>query len=251
MFHVENARFRYEPYPIGLIRPAFDENVYQQLVTTFPPAELFMDLPKVGQKLLLSEKFHPRQYHDYVASSPPWRELHRAVKSTEFIASVLEMLRGHGIDLGYKHYPPTAKRALQKTWLDLRRGRWPRYDARLSARFDYSMIPANGGYIAPHTDSPGKVVTLVVSMAKEGDWDPSFGGATDVNRLLDPRRSFNHLNDKCRFDEVEVLESFPFEPNQIVLFVKTFNSWHSVRPTTGGTSTAMRRTLTINIEEDD
>jgi hypothetical protein len=30
--------------------------------------------------------------------------------------------------------------------------------------------------------------------------------------------------------------------------VKTFNSWHSVRPMTGIGSDALRRTLTINIE---
>jgi len=34
-----------------------------------------------------------------------------------------------------------------------------------------------------------------------------------------------------------------------VIFVRTFNSWHSVPPMTGKGSGAMRRTLTINIEE--
>lgn len=34
-----------------------------------------------------------------------------------------------------------------------------------------------------------------------------------------------------------------------VLFVRTFNSWHSVRPMQGTGSSAMRRSLTINIEE--
>jgi hypothetical protein len=33
-----------------------------------------------------------------------------------------------------------------------------------------------------------------------------------------------------------------------VVFVKTFNSWHSVRPMTGSGSALMRKTLTINIE---
>jgi hypothetical protein len=33
-----------------------------------------------------------------------------------------------------------------------------------------------------------------------------------------------------------------------VIFVKTFNSWHSVRPMQGNGSGAMRKTLTINIE---
>jgi hypothetical protein len=47
---------------------------------------------------------------------------------------------------------------------------------------------------------------------------------------------------------MEVLDTFEFTPNQVVVFVKTFNSWHSVRPMTGAGSPLMRKTLTINIE---
>ena len=47
---------------------------------------------------------------------------------------------------------------------------------------------------------------------------------------------------------MEQIDVFEFEPNQCVVFVKTFNSWHCVRPMQGNGSQAMRRTLTINIE---
>lgn len=47
---------------------------------------------------------------------------------------------------------------------------------------------------------------------------------------------------------MEILDTFAFESNQAVIFVKTFNSWHSVRPMVGNSANAMRRTLTINIE---
>jgi hypothetical protein len=47
---------------------------------------------------------------------------------------------------------------------------------------------------------------------------------------------------------MQVLDTYPFTPNQAVVFVKTFNSWHSVRPMQGIGSPAMRKTLTINIE---
>jgi UDP-glucose 4-epimerase len=50
------------------------------------------------------------------------------------------------------------------------------------------------------------------------------------------------------FEDMDVVDSFAFTPNQAVVFVKTFNSWHSVRPMTGNGSAAMRKTLTINIE---
>ena len=50
------------------------------------------------------------------------------------------------------------------------------------------------------------------------------------------------------FKDMDVLDTYEFTPNQAVMFVKTFNSWHSVRPMTGQGSEAMRKTLTINIE---
>jgi hypothetical protein len=46
---------------------------------------------------------------------------------------------------------------------------------------------------------------------------------------------------------MEVLETFEFLPNTGVVFVKTFNSWHSVRPIQGPSDGTMRRNLVINI----
>ena len=51
--------------------------------------------------------------------------------------------------------------------------------------------------------------------------------------------------------EVETLNTFEFGPNQCIIFVRTFNSLHCVRPMTGKGSQAMRRSLTINIETQD
>jgi hypothetical protein len=110
------------------------------------------------------------------------------------------------------------------------------------------MLPADGGHILPHTDSPNKVVTLIISMVDEGEWDPAFGGGTDVNRHKDSKHNFNWTNAQGRFEDMEVIDTYEFSPNQAVMFIKTFNSWHSVRPMTGKGSAAMRRTLTINIE---
>jgi len=88
-------------------------------------------------------------------------------------------------------------------------------------------------------------------MLREGEWDPSLGGGTDVNAPKDVRYSFNHLNRQAGFDDMGVLDTFAFTPNQAVVFVKTFNSWHSVRPMTGDGAGRMRKTLTINIEAGD
>ena len=75
----------------------------------------------------------------------------------------------------------------------------------LRSRFEFSMLPADGGQVIPHTDSPGKVITLVLSMLADGEWEPSVGGGTDVNV---PRRSalmFNRMNEKAGFEDVDVV----------------------------------------------
>ena len=110
------------------------------------------------------------------------------------------------------------------------------------------MMPSTGGCIKPHTDSPQKLITLVYSIVSSGEWKPEWGGGTDVLRVKEPRNSFNHVNRQAEFAEVDVIKTFEFVPNQLVVFVKTFNSWHAVRPMTGENPPAMRRTLTINIE---
>jgi hypothetical protein len=242
----DQLQFRYEPYPIGIARPAIAEDLYRELVISYPPQELFAYLPKVGHKYSLSEKSHGEAYTTFIESHAAWRELHAWIKSDRFIPAVMEALKAHHIELGHKHLSE-GKRAL-KTVKNLARGRRRPLPPRLSTRFEFSMLPADGGYIMPHTDSPSKIVTLIVSMAGDEEWNAAFGGGTDVNRPKDVRLAFNRMNAQAGFDDVEVLDTFEFTPNQVVVFVKTFNSWHSVRPMTGTGSPLMRKTLTINIE---
>ena len=248
-FSFEHLKFRYEPFPIGVARPLMPEGVYQDFLENFSEVDLFEDykaMGKPGEKYTLSEKENPRVYNDFVRSNPVWREFHSWIKSDDFVYGIMDTLREHQIDLGYRCTP--AIKRLSRRFKDIRRGRFSGGAHRLRARFEFSALPAEGGHLLPHTDSLPKVVTIIVSMVREGEWNPDFGGGTDVNRPKDIRTSFNELNRLGRFEDMEVLDTFEFAPNQGVIFIKTFNSWHSVRPMTGTGSHALRRTLTINIE---
>ena len=99
----------------------------------------------------------------------------------------------------------------------------------------------------PHTDARRKLITFVISMVRDGEWDTRNGGGLDINRPRDPRLNYNQINRHAGFEDMEVIDTYEFMPNQCVVFIKTFNSWHSVRPMTGVDSTALRKTLTINI----
>jgi hypothetical protein len=250
MFNFANMEFRYEPFPIGIAKPVIDEAMYSEMIRSFPPIELFEYFPKVGKKYSLSEKCNPREYRNIIRTTPVWRRLHSWIKSSEFIDSVERMLRAHHIDLGLDKKRPAGAKLWGQVLTDLGRGRLPRRPLRLRARFEFSNLPADGGCVIPHTDAQKKLITLIVSIVKEGEWTDAWGGGTDINRPKDVRYAFNWVNRNVPFEEVEVCDTFPFAPNQCIVFVKTFNSLHSVRPMTGAGTDALRRTLTINIEED-
>ena len=244
MMNLSAARFRYEPYPIGLARHVFEPAVYEELLATFPEIGLFRHMQDHGSKYSLSELNHPQNYYRFLERNRRWGELFKRLKSAEFIDDTLKMLRAHRIDLGLRavrERPAGLRQRLAGLLGGAARAR------DLSARFEFSMMPAQGGHIIPHTDSPQKLVTLVVSMVQAGEWRAQWGGGTDVLRPKDPADNFNYLNRQLAFEDVVVLDSFAFEPNQCIIFVKTFNSLHSVQAMRGPPD-ALRRTLTINIE---
>jgi hypothetical protein len=249
MFSYDHVKFRYDPFPIGLARPIMKPELYEQMVSNFPSLDLFESfeaMGKQGRKYTLSEKENQKVYLDFVNSSPLWRHFYAWIKSREFPYGVMELLRQHDIDLGYRYVPPA--RRWSRQFKNLARARpSPRY-VPLKARFEFSALPADRGHLVPHTDAPTKIVTMIVSILRNGEWNRAFGGGTDVNQPKDDRYRFNHLNRLADFEDMDVLHTYEFLANQAVIFVKTFNSWHSVRPMSGVGSDAVRRTLTINIE---
>jgi hypothetical protein len=247
-FNYDYVNFRYEPFPIALAKPIMDDVIYRAFLDAFPTLDIFESFEKMGKKgrkFTLSEKENPKIYNEFVQSSPVWREFHTWIKSDEFAYGALEMLNRHHIDLGFEHVA-RGKRVVKRLKTAVTGKVSPR-EVPLKARFEFSALPADGGCLPPHTDAPTKIVTMVVSMASEGEWNPAWGGGTDVNRPKSNALAYNQMNTVAGFDDMEVLDSYEFTPNQAVIFVKTFNSWHSVRPMTGDPG-ILRRTLTVNIE---
>jgi len=246
-FFYDDLAFKYDPFPIGLAKPLMDDATYRKLVAAYPSLDQFDFLPKLGNKYSLSERFNPKVYHDVIRNDPVWRDFHAWLNGPEFLDGILAALKQHHVDLGYNTRRGPMKR-LRSLMKDIKQGEIGPKAVRLKTRFEFSMLPADGGNIKPHTDSHSKVITLVVSMPDEGEWNPAWGGGTDVNLPKDRTRVFNELNEQGEFEDMDVLDSFDFTPNQGVIFVRTFNSWHSVRPMTGPGTQAMRKTLTINVE---
>jgi hypothetical protein len=244
-FNYEHLEFRYDPFPIGLAKPLIEPGLYKEFLANYPQQDWFLYMEKLGHKYSLSEHFNPKTFNKFLKSNPLWNDFNKWIKSRDFVRGVLQALAERNLDVGFNP-DMTIIRQLRKRLTH--RGRLSCSNARLISRFEFSMLPADGGNIKPHTDSPNKIITLVVSMVDDGEWNPEFGGGTDLNQAKDVRQNFNQTNTQGEFRDMDVIDTFEFTPNQAVIFVRTFNSWHSVRPMTGKGSDAMRKTLTINIE---
>ena len=247
-FSYEHLQMRYEPFPIGVARPIMEEALYRELLDNYPDIKLFDSHSahgKAGNKYALTEKLDPKQYYRFIKSNPLWRDFHQWVTRGSFIEEALTALHDRDIDLGYEFKGRMHR--LRQRYRDLKNLRLCPRQRPLMARFEFSALPSNGGMVVPHTDATRKLVTFVISMTRAGEWDLGHGGGTDVNQPRYSRLAFNFENRHAEFDDMEVIDTYEFTPNQAVIFIKTFNSWHSVRPMTGVDSDALRRTLTINI----
>jgi hypothetical protein len=251
MLNFSATHIRYEPYPLVVLRPALQAGLYNELCDSYPDTALFGTHPKYEYKLTLSEKFQADNYNRFIEGNKPWKRFHTWLKSDEFIRETVDFLKDCQIDLDAEECFEPAWKRLGRVLGAVGHGRLPSVAPRLRSRFEFSVLKADGGEVAPHTDTPKKIITLVLSMIKDGEWDPEIGGGLDVNRAVVTQYSFNWKNQKVPWEKIEVLETIPFVPNQCTVFVKTFNSLHSVRKMTERGSQALRKSVTIVIEKDE
>jgi hypothetical protein len=246
-FLPNNLQFRYEPFPIGRMVPMVEEATYRQMTQQWPPKALFEHQPRLGDKYTLSQSCHPREYRDFVRSSPLWSRFDEFITSPQFITETMQALLARHIDLGYREGVSKFKQTM-KNLRALATGRSSHRGARLTGSWEFQMMPCVGGHILPHTDAPSKIVTITLAIIGPGEWDTAWGGGLDINRSRDARYAYNQLNRQAAFDDMAVVDTFEFTPNSGVVFIKTFNSWHSVRPMTGKDPNVMRRNIIINIK---
>ena len=228
MFNWDNVSIRHQPYTVFYIRDLVHPQFYSSLAETFPLLSRFRYRETLGNKYLLTE-LEGQPYYDFVDAHPQWREFYNEIKSIGFREQVLSFVRSH----------------MNGSLTD------DRVADSFTSRFEFSALPTNGGSQRPHTDSPRKVVTLVLSLMKEGEWNPNWGGGTSICRPKDETLHSNYSNQYLDFDDVEVIDTFPFIPNGCVMFVKTDVSWHCVTPINLPDSSAMRKTVAISLYNKD
>ncbi len=208
----------YEPFPVGFFTPAFPCDIYNEMERSWPEHSLFKSLPELGRKFSLSEMDNEHHWHKMIKSDP-WESFHTYVSSDFFIKRVFNTLKKNSVEIFVSE--------------------------KISTRWEFSMLPGHGGHIKAHTDSPHKVVTLVLSFSE--DWPVDVGG-TEIFKVKRPEDSFNFMNRQMSWKKIEFVRRMPFGSNICTLFVKTHDSLHGVRPLNNPGK--MRKTIVINLMID-
>lgn len=256
MFDFSAAKFRYTPYPIGWAPDVLPADLYLELANSYPDLSQMFKRKSLGNKYILTE-FDGKPYYDVVSISASWRKLYNFIKSPSFVEYLLGFLKEKGIDLGLGGINFVSDDFFESP-LDKNIKRIHRLGQRifskqnnrnfhLTSRFEFGAFPGNGGSQYPHSDAPRKTIALVLSMAKENEWQTEWGGGTAVVWPKDEKKTFNYLNGYMDFKDIDILEEFNFLPNSCVIFVKTFNSWHAVMPIRAPEN-VIRKSLVINID---
>lgn len=241
MLDYSRLSFQYEPFPFGVAPNILDRTLHEALARAFPDERMFKHLPDQGARYSLYESLRRSRF---LSEIPVWKEFYHCVKQGRFVAQLLDALAAHAIDVRLEFkYSSWIRRLLNEAHA-LKRGHVGR--AHVMTDVVLTRIPADGGYLLPHTDAPSKVLSLVLPMNQAGEWKASFGGGTNINLPKDRRRVFNYYNERVSFDEVDVLHTVPFAPCQGLFIIKTFNSWHSIAPMTGPQG-LWRKTVNINL----
>jgi len=253
MMSIDRAIFDYQPYPIGIASPVFEKSIYENLCSEFPPIESFKDVGNYGEdgnKYGLSRSYNPQLFENFLNQNKSWGDFDRYISSGCFVESVIKVLNENFLKLGLEKYSVgglSRNKILWQTIKSLIRLKPYEIPKTLKTRWEFSMLPGIGGASPPHTDHPSKVVTLVVPMCMTSEWDSSYGGGTAVVMPKDAKKIFNQINEPLESKYVDIVKVFEFKPNQCLIFIRTYNSWHAVLPTAAPYNNIWRRSVNINL----
>ena len=124
-----------------------------------------------------------------------------------------------------------------------------------SYRIEFSQMIKNS-YILPHTDSPRKLVSLMLYLPNKKQEKVKNISGTQFYKVTNPKSKYysNFLNEQVSFKELKTfyknskkIYTLPFDHKYIYGFIKTSKSWHEVKKLNKLKSSEFRRSININL----
>lgn len=247
MLKFDKLDLRFSPFPYSIIDDILDVKVYDEMNSSFPRLDDMKHRPELGEKWSVTcRRGDKKAMRKILRQSEVWYSFDAYVRSPAFRSDLEQKLARAGLEI--YTYPSSFQRVLWRV------GRALGIKKRFRINWEFSVMPGNGGHILPHTDSPEKIITIVIYFPDntEGSpWNSKWGGHTEIlvpNAAQSPG-AYNLVNRQGTRGDFAVVECVEYRARSGMLFIKTHNSWHSVSPCTAPTG-VFRRTVTLNIFRD-
>jgi len=209
------------PFLIYQVKDFLPLQDYECLRKTFPGRSWFSDIT-AGNKMRFSTDNDPKAFDEFVLHSHVWQQFFKIFTHDSFLADLHNLVRPH-MSRSRGFFRPRAWRFRDSIIGEGASRLFPQ-DIRIS--FEFSRLEY-GSYVVPHTDAPEKLVSMIFFFP-ESDWRTEYGGGTTFYRPKNHDLEHNWFNRKTPFDKLIPVHEFAFEPNCLILFLKSRNSFHGV-----------------------
>ena len=118
---------------------------------------------------------------------------------------------------------------------------------KIDFTFEFSAINTNGGFINPHTDGANKIITLIIPLIDNSKIYNVKNCGTKILETHDEKYSYNFMNKVVPWESTKIVKEIPFLDNQMMMFIKTHNSLHSVGPMNSLDSLLFRKSINFCI----
>jgi len=243
-----------EPFFIFEFKDVFDRDIYDKLNASFPEKSVFpATWVNRGGKTYMNSAMP--EFKRFTQQEPVWSKLHERFSDPDVVQKFYEL--AHSV-------PSERPKSETRPWLLDKREKarnlvrkFRRWKAGLSGKtpvrltVEFSYLEA-GCYLPPHTDVPGKLISLMLYFPDQGVKYPPTAGTEfyrgKSNTKAESGWTAGMMDDESSkkfYEHHETFYTSEFGPNKLVGFVKTSDSWHGVHHLELPPN-ASRRSLNVN-----
>jgi hypothetical protein len=206
------------PYLGFYVDRFFPDAWYEALAASFPAESWFVRTIE-GDKRLFGTYRTLDVFTAFCDTAPAWKRAVDAFVSPAFLAD-LQQVVADGL-------AGARGRDALRPWHTEDAGGEGGGD-RVVVTAEFSRLP-NGASVPAHTDDPLKLVSLLFYVPSH-DWRPEYGGGTEFFVPHARGTRHNWYNRRVPVSALRSIGVVDFVPNRLVVFVKTRDSYHAVRP---------------------
>jgi hypothetical protein len=224
MINISQSEVSYYPYPYVLFKKIFSESFYDHIKNEFPTImELKFNSFDKKRNELKQSKYNltnfDNNFYSIIKKKKFTFELYNFLKSKTFIDSLIFFLNSKNLFLNFNNKESFYKKIVKRFIL-----------RKIDFSFEFSAINTDGGFINPHTDGANKLITLIIPLIDDLKIHNVQNCGTTILETNDERYCYNFMNKVVPWESVKKIKEVPFLDNQMMMFIKTHNSLHSVGP---------------------